>query len=473
MFLSRAIAKANATRATVQVLNPRAASSTPAEMDIADFRTGQILSGAVETETGEPMTAEAGYNYHAWYRAISLIAQKCASVPKYVYVPDPAQPEGRRRDLQHFAHKLVNIQANEEQTAFDFWLQMAGHVASRGNGFALLWRITTGGPPLELIPMDPDLTYPVREGGKLWYVCYPFGMGEGEKGFREPAENVLHFKGFGFDGLTGYPVWEVAAQELGLARAERKMEATRYRNGGRPSMILESPTKLPVPVKRRIIEDWERMHVGLNNAGRTAILDGGMKANPIAMDAEELGQTGAAQMSILAIANYTGVPVSKLGGGKSYANQEHEDRAFVADGLDFYLNALDTQATFKLLPEPDRVKGAKVESDREALIRTDTKTLYETIRTGTAGRPVLTPNEGRAKLGLPRDPDPLSDKLLNPLNMGQGGEANEPENVADAGPGRPTDDTPEAPAAPDGNPPSGDTPPPPSSPASPEPENRT
>lgn len=393
----------------------------------------------------DPTSAEGALAYHAWYRAISLIAQKVAAVPKHLYRrTETAAGEGKERARGHGVYALVNDRANEEQTSFQFWLQMAGHVPSRGNAFAAIY--TVGGKPVELIPMDPDRTYPVRKDGELWYVVYPFGSEPGAKGIRLRASEVLHFRGFGFDGLVGYPVWAKAAEEIGLARGQRKLEAARYKNSGRPAMLLQTDAKLDDKVKIRLREDWERMHVGLDNAGRTAILDNGLKAQSVSMTAEDLEQSGAAQMSITAISNYTGVPASKLGAsGRNYASQEQEETAFVADGLDFYLNVFEDEAGAKLLTGAERAAGYEVKANREALLRPALKDKFEVIRIATGGKPVMTQNEGRRMIDLPPSEEENADKLLTPLNMGQGGQANSPSDNADPGPGRPEGSTARAP----------------------------
>lgn len=391
---------------------------------------------SVGTDT-DPLSAEGALAYHAWYRAISLIAQKCAAVPKHLYRrTETAAGEGKERARDHGVYRLVHERANEEQTAFQFWLQMAGHVPSRGNAYAAIWRV--GGAVSELIPMDPDRTYPVRRDGELWYVVYPYGAEPGSKGIRLRSREVLHFRGFGTDGLTGYPVWAKAAEEIGLARSQRKLEASRNKNSGRPAMLLQTDAKLDDKVKIRLREDWERMHVGLDNAGRTAILDNGLKATSVSLSAEELGAAGATQMSITAISNYTGVPGSKLGAtGRNYASQEQEDNAFVADGLDFYLNVFEDETSAKLLNDIERSQGYEVKANREALLRPSIKDKFEVLRIATAGKPVMTQNEARKQIDLPPSEEADADKLLTPLNMGQGGKANSPIDNADPGPGRP------------------------------------
>lgn len=392
------------------------------------FLTAGYAREAGETE---PTTPEESLCYHAWYRAISLIASKCASVPRHLLAPDGA---GKRRDLTHPVYSTVNGRVNEEQTAFQFWLQMGGHVPSRGNGYAAIYRDRDN---TELLPLDPDWTYPMRKDGVLWYVAFPFGY-EGD-GIRILPRDILHFRGFGFDGLVGYPVWKKAAEEVGLGRAQRRLEKSRYANDGRPSLMLMTEQRLDDKARNRLMEDWTKMHVGVDKRFRTAILDAGLKAEPVSMDAEELGQDGALQMSLVAIANYTGVPPSKLGANKTYASQEQEDGAFVSDCLDFWLSVFDDESSAKLLTDQERKDGYEVKANREALMRATRKDKFETLLKATAGKPFMTQNEARRQIDLPASPEEDADKLLVPLNMGQGGFDNQPDNPADPGPGRPTD----------------------------------
>lgn len=414
----------------------RPKTSSPAAAESGGWWQPFEKAGLIQvSDTGEPASAEGALAYHAWFRAISLIAQKVAAVPKHLLRrTSSAAGEGKDRAREHPVYGLVADRANAEQSAFQFWLQMAGHVASRGNGYAALWRV--GGRVTELIPMDPDRTHPVRAEGRLWYVVFPFGH-EGD-GIKLLSTEVLHFKGWGFDGLVGHPVWAKAKEEVALARGHQKMQSARYKNSGRPAMLLETDARLSDAAKVRLREDWERMHVGLDNAGKTAILDNGLKAKTVGMTAEELEQAGAAQMSLVAISNYTGVPVSKLGGsGRSYASQEQEDQAFINDGLDFWLNVLEDETGVKLLTDQERADGYEVKANREALLRPAIKDKFEVLRVATAGKPVMTQNEARRQLDLPPADEPDADRLLTPLNMGQGGKANTPNDSTAPDPGRP------------------------------------
>lgn len=384
-----------------------------------------------EPGDNDPASAEDALGYHAWFRAVSLIAQKCASVPRHVLRRDG---EGKQRAYEHPAYRLVADRANSEQTAFQFWLQMSGHVVSRGNGYAAIWR--ENGVATELIPLDPDETQPGRIDGALWYLAWPFGH-SGDP-IKISAADMLHFRGLGFDGIEGYPVWAKAAKEIGLANSQRELQEARNSNDGRVSLILSTDATLDDKTKTRYVEDWKRAHNGVGKSFKMALMDRGLKATPISMSAEELGQDGALQMSLVAISNYTGVPTSKLGAsGKSYASQEQEDLAFVSDCLDFYLNLSDDESGAKLLSDDERAAGYEVKSNRESLLRSSIKDKFEALLKATGGKPILTQNEARKKIDMPATSDDGADELGTPLNFGQGGMDNSPDNPNDPGPGRP------------------------------------
>lgn len=423
-----------------RLLRPRppATNRTKAETPANGWWQPFVQSGLASntSASGEVIGPQTALGYHAWYRAISLIAQKCAAIPKHVYRWMSNDPDSKERAREHPVYRLVHERANSEQTAFQFWLQMAGHVPSRGNGYAVIYK---AGGKTELIPLDPDRTHPVRKDGALWYVAFPFGY-QGD-GYRFRPEEILHFRGFGFDGLVGHAVWKVAADEIGLGKAERRFTANRYRNNARPSLVLQTDMKLNDAAKTRLRDDWERMHQGVDNAGRTALLDQGIKAQPISLSSQELQQSGAAQISLAAISNYTGVPSSKLSAsGKSFASQEQEDQAFINDGLDFYLNVFEDETSAKLFTEDERAEGYEVKANRQALLRPAVKDQLDALRTATGGKPVMTQNEARKILDMPKSDEPDADKLLTPLNMGQGGASNRPNAPDGNEPGRPSND---------------------------------
>lgn len=398
--------------------------------------------GAQRASTGQPVSAESALTWDAWYRGVTLLALYIAKTPLHVYRKvHRSTGDGRQIADDHPAFKLLRWKANETQTAFQLQLALAGHAINRGNGYAYIWR-TGGGEPRELTILDPDKTEPAQDpSGRWWYVTEI-----GTEKRKIPPEDVLHFRGFGFDGRVGYPAYRMAKDYIGLGDAAVTFKAVRFRNQARPSVVLETEKKVDSKARQELRQDWERMHTGVQNAHRTAILDNGLKVSKLAFTAEEMQEVEQAGLTIRAAANFLGVPSSKLGDteGVKYASKEQDDQAFLDEGLDFWFCTIEDESRDKLLTEKEKDGGDySVEFDRTKIAQGDRTSRANYFRTATGGRGWMAPNEVRHELGMEPSSDPDADKILTPLNMGQGGPDNKPGRPAD--PGKTTADDPPRP----------------------------
>ena len=404
--------------------------------DLNSPEAWDALSG-VRSSTGQPVSAESALTWDAWYRGVSLLALYIAKTPLNVWQRvERSTGDGRVMSRGHPVHKLLRWNANEVQTAFQFELALAGHAVNRGNGYAYIWR--DGPTPIALTLLDPDATYMPRDAAGRWYVTKI-----GTESRKIPAADVFHVRGFGFDGFTGYPAFQLAKESIGLATSMVKLKGLRYKNQARPSVVLETAAKMLKSDRAELREDWERMHTGLDNSHRTAILDNGLKVSKLSFTADEMQEVEQAGLSIRAAANFLGLPSSKLGdvAGIKYASKEQDDLAFLNDGLDFWFCAVEDEAREKLLLESEKESGDyTVEFDRTTVARGDSAARANYNRTALAGQPWKTQNEVRTEEGLQPIDEAGADELRTPLNMGQGGADNEPEDVSERGPGRPSDD---------------------------------
>lgn len=427
MFLNRLLSGNSIRAATPE--NPSFNLNDVAAWDALDARP---------SHTGESVSAESVLTWSAWWRGVTLLAKYVAKCPLHVYRnTDPESEFGSVVDKSHPAYYLLRWQPNESMTAFDFRMALTGHAVNRGNGYAYIFR--NGPTPVELVILDPDSTEPMLSSdGRLWYVTTIDGEDR-----KMPAADVYHVKGFGFDGLRGYPLWQMAKQCIALGLSAEKFKATRFKNAARPGVVLESPNRVDDKAKNRLRDDWERMHSGLENAHRTAVLDNGLKASTLTFSAEQMQEVEQSGLLIRDAANFLGVPSSKLGdtAGIKYASKEQDDQSLLDDGVDYWFCAFEAEARAKLLSEEEkRTSSHLVEFNREALIRTDLAATANYLRTALAGRPWITPNEARDRVRMQPSDDPDADKLMTPLNMGQGGADNQPDNTSDTPPGRPSQD---------------------------------
>lgn len=382
--------------------------------------------------SGVNVSSESALTYSPWWRGINLIANTIARLPTVTY-----QRTGRGKEwaTAHPAYRLLRKKPNPFQTAFNFKRQLIGHAASTGNGYAYIERAGDGSP-FALWPLDPHSVTPARAGGKKVF--------EVESEYKIEVvrnEDVLHIPGYGYDGLSGYSVVDKARDSLGLGIALRTFGAKYFRNSARPSTVLKTATKLDAKAADALRESWERMHGGVDNAHRTAILHSGLEAQVISFNARDSQFIEERQFELLEIANWLGIPPHKLGdkNSRGFASLEQENQSFLDDCIDPWLICFEEEAEDKLFTEDEKAADSHlVEFGRRELARGDIAARTNYWRAATGGRPWAAPNEAREDFGLNPDEAEDSDAILTPLNMGKGGTDNEPEDPAGNQPGNPT-----------------------------------
>ena len=146
-----------------------------------------------------------------------------------------------------------------------------------------------GAPPDEVVPLHPANV--VREddpatGRSLWVVTN--GISGGVARYAIPAEDVVHFKTYHPDHtLRGLSPLEPLRMTLQSEFASRRAQAAFWKNGAKPSHYLSHPKTLTKTALERLKANWDNVHGGVDNFGKTAILEEGMEPKAVSQTAEE------------------------------------------------------------------------------------------------------------------------------------------------------------------------------------------
>lgn len=356
--------------------------------------------------------------YAAAWRAVNLISGDVAKLPLHVL---RTTEDGQERDRNHPAYRLLRRKANEYLVSSDLKQIMTAHALLQGKGCAYIDRDGASRPKAVLL-LNPEHVHVVRINGRVWFAYdAPVSKSDSSREMRMlPAEDVLHIKGLGYDGLTGYSVLELAKETFGMGIAARDYGSKFFSGGGRPSAVLEHPGQMKPEAAARLRDSWERQYSGLSNAHKTAILEEGMTLKAFGIPAKDAQLLESRQFEIREVANIFGVPPHLLGDPTrtSYGSLEQENQAYLDKCLDPWLHRWEEECWDKLLsPEEQDSESHTIEFLRQALVRANLKERGEYYAKATGGAPWMTINEIRRLESMNTLDTEEADDLVLPLNM--------------------------------------------------------
>lgn len=322
-----------------------------------------------ESTAGVRVSEAVAMGLSAYYCGVNMIARTIGSLPLNVY-----RRNGRERDVadQHPAHWLLHNDPNPHMTAMSLRQTWLLHAIGRGNAYGeIVW--DGRNRPVAIWPLLPTTTQPyLDEGGALWYEVRP----PNSEARYLPAENVLHIPGLGFDGIVGYGLLQVAVNAIGLNAAQDQYAAKFFRNGGTISGAIESPNVLKEDTFQRLKREIAEKFSGLQNAHRVAILEAGLKFNPLNPTHEEAQLIETRRFSVEEWARWLNMPPHKLKemSKATFSNIEHQNIEWVVDTLRPWLVAFEQEFNRKLFVKQTVFYTKHVV---EGLLRGDLKTRYD------------------------------------------------------------------------------------------------
>jgi HK97 family phage portal protein len=331
------------------------------------------------------------------WACIRLITEAMASSPVAVY-----GLEGRKRTLLYddSIAFLLNRQSNRDDgvTAIAWKEAMFFSALTHGDGYSEVL-FDGAGRTSGLRYLWADRVQ-VRRDEKTADLLYHYMEPMGGEKVLEPWR-VFHLKGPSVSGLMGSSIVARAARAAALAAAAERFSVSYLANGATPSGLLEYPNKLDEQTLKRLRAQFSERQTGADNAGKTIILEGGMKYVPTQSNPDDAQLIETQQWSVEQIARYFGVPLVLLGvqaAAQGYGtNVSQLNLQWSRMGLAPWKGRFEQEANSKLFSA--RGQYREVVIDTEWLTRGDAiesaKADAERIRSG-----VFSVNEVREKLGM-------------------------------------------------------------------------
>ena len=278
------------------------------------------------SSSGKSVNEKTALQTTAVYACVRILAETIASLPLHTYRYSPG---GKEKAQEHPLYHLLHSEPNPEMTSFVFRETLMGHLLLWGNAYAQIIRDGRG-RVLGLYPLLPSKMLVNRTDQGILYYQY-------EKDDRThflPDTEVLHIPGLGFDGLVGYSPIAMAKNVIGMAIATEEYGAKFFANGASPGGVLEHPGVVKDPGKIR--ESWNAVYQGSGNAHRVAVLEEGMKFQPIGIPPEQAQFLETRKYQLNEIARIFRIPPHMIGDleKSSFSNIEQQSLEFVMYTLD-------------------------------------------------------------------------------------------------------------------------------------------
>jgi len=321
------------------LLKPRASPKNRLYGSTYSFFFGGTASGKTVNERTAMQTT-------AVYACVRILAETIASLPLNVY---RSTDNGKEKATDHQLYYLLHDEPNPEMTSFVFRETLMSHLLLWGNAYAQIIRDGRG-KVLALYPLLPDrMTVDRTTDGQLYY---EYRKDSGYVILR--PEDILHIPGLGFDGLVGYSPIAMAKNAIGMAIATEEYGGKFFANGASPGGVLEHPGVVKDPA--RIRESWNAVYQGSGNAHRIAVLEEGMKFQPIGIPPEQAQFLETRKFQTEEICRIFRVPphlVANLDKA-TFSNIEHQSISFVVHTIRPWLVRLEQGMNKALLSQSEK-----------------------------------------------------------------------------------------------------------------------
>lgn len=322
----------------------------------------------VPASSGAVVTPVSAMRVAAVFACVQKIAGAIATLPIHAYRTDGDIKSRLPKD--DLWYKL-NEQPSTQFTAASHWEGVSIAQLLRGDAYTWIRRGVNNSIK-ELLPLPWGCVSPVRQpdGTVRYYIALPdYGI----QTWLEPSE-VLHFPGFGFDGIKSMSVISYAAKAaVGNAMAMDEYSGKFFADGAHPSIVLTAAGKMSSDQVTQLQNAFRNKYAGLDNAHRLPlVLTEGLQAKEISLSAEDAQLLEARKFQVIDIARAFGVPPHMIGETSASTSWgsgiESMSRGFVTYTLQPHLVRIEQELNRKLFP---RDIGKFVQFDRDALIEGD------------------------------------------------------------------------------------------------------
>jgi len=416
------------------------------QLQVLDWNSFYKAAMGEEWDWGDRLSIQDCMKVSPVAAGIGFYANAIASLPMRQYerveVEGDGNPE-RKRIKGGMLDDVLNYYWNDDEDAHTAKLWMIQQYFTHGVCYIFVER-NLSGRILRLIPLHKSTIEVEWRDGKKRYRYDPnaldgrkFGSNSGIRYFetRDIIEIGYRYRD---DRVTPVSFLEDARVSIAVYRAIEAYSAKFFGGGGVPPLAVFVPVSTSEEALRRMKDDLQSTIFDINRTGDLILpLPYGHEVKPIGVDPEKGQMIDAKKFQLTEIArflNLSPIFLQDLTHG-TFNNTEQQALHVVKHSVRPLANKCDRRFSLSLYGRGNRKTA---HSDLTELTRGDVVSRFNSWARGIQGG-FMTPNEARAREGLPTHEQEEADKLHMQMGTGLlGGQNNDPSLT---NPPRPPDNT--------------------------------
>jgi HK97 family phage portal protein len=295
---------------------------------------------------------------------------------------------------------------NPDTTTYRLFESLIADLALHFNAYWLKMRLTGGRVGLVRIPpQEMRVVGGLLRAGYLWTTV----------GRTTPFETteIVYFNGYNpLNALMGLSPLETLRPLLLEDAAASQQRQLYWQNASRMEGVIERPREAPkwTPAQKQSWrEQWQQRFSGPASTGQVPVLEDGMQWKQMSWSAKESEFVTGRKLTREEVAAAYHIPLPMVGilDHATFSNIKEQHKQLYADCLGPWLTMVEEGIMLLLLPEATDTEGIYGEFNIAEKLKGSFEEQATALRL-LVGRPLMTANEGRARLNLPQITDDAS-----------------------------------------------------------------
>lgn len=346
------------------------------------------------------MTEEDALKIPSFSSGLDIITSSFAQLPIMLIKKNDETNEVKKITTDNRV-RLLNDEPNETIDGYSFKKELVRDYLLYGAGTFAVER--EGNDVVALYPLEQKnievrrFTYDYFK--KDWEIIYTSPSGGQTSIDRSAAVSALRDSE---DGIIGRGILKYNSDILEKAKEEGSFSKNILKNGALPLAVLETDSKLSKTAFENLKASWSKLYAGGKNAGKTVILEDGLKYRAVSLSPNDLQLSDSQKSTLSDIARILNIPEAMINSNTSrYSTNEQNNLNFLQYCLGPILASFESALNKELLLETEKMDGYEFKFDTSQMLRTTRKERVEAVSAEyNAG--LITFWEARADLDRPK-----------------------------------------------------------------------